>query len=95
MRIFLTSCDIDLWQVVLDGHMDPTSERHAWDDKAKKAMNALFCALSDIKYTRVSRCLMAQEISQLIEVTHEGTSQVKESKINLLTSQYEAFKMEE
>lgn len=26
MMIFLTSCDFDLWQVILDGHMDPTSE---------------------------------------------------------------------
>lgn len=37
MRIFLTSCDFDLWQVILDGHLDLTSERHTWDEKAKKA----------------------------------------------------------
>lgn len=28
-------------------------------------------------------------------MTHEGTSQVKNSKISVLTSQYEAFKMED
>lgn len=37
---------------------------------------------------------MAQEICQLLQVTHKGTSQVKESKISLLTSVDEAFKME-
>lgn len=30
----------------------------------------------------------------ILEVTHEGTNQVKESKINLLTHQYKFFKME-
>lgn len=100
MRIFLTSCDIDLWQVVLDGHMDPTSERHAWDDKANKAhtlnakaMNALFYASSEIGYTRVSRGLIGQEIWQLLEVTHEGTSKVEESQISIHTYQYETFKI--
>lgn len=60
MRIFLTFCDFDLWQVILDGHMDPTSERYTWDVKERKAhsfnakaMNYLFCALEKIEYRRV------------------------------------------
>lgn len=46
MRIFLTSSDFDLWQVILDGLMDPTSERHIWDEKAKNAyaLNAKACS---------------------------------------------------
>ncbi|KAK2967897.1 hypothetical protein RJ640_001566 [Escallonia rubra] len=32
---------------------------------------------------------------KLLEVTHEGTNQVKETKINMLVQQYEAFKMKE
>lgn len=68
MTIFLTACDFDLSQVILDGNMDPTSEKRTWDDKAKKAhalnakaMSALFCALNQTKYTKVSRCLTFQK----------------------------------
>lgn len=59
MRFFLISCDFDLWQFILDGHMDHNSESHAWDGKTKtvhavntKAMNALFCFFSETKYTK-------------------------------------------
>ena len=39
-------------------------------------------------------CKSAKQISDLLEVTHEGTSEVKRSKINLLMSKYERFEME-
>ena len=38
-------------------------------------------------------CSTAKEIRDKLEVTYEGTSRVKESKINLLVTQYEVFKM--
>ena len=38
---------------------------------------------------------MAKEIWILLEITHEGTNQVKESKINLLVHGYELFFMED
>lgn len=53
-------------------------------------MNALYCALNKTEFNTT-----AKEIYDLVEITHEGTSQVKESKINLLTHKYEVFKMEE
>ena len=37
---------------------------------------------------------MEKEICDKLKVTHEGTSQVKESKIALLSNQYEIFKMQ-
>ena len=36
---------------------------------------------------------MAKEIWDKLEVIHEGTSQVKKSKISILTHKYELFKM--
>ena len=38
---------------------------------------------------------MAKEIWKLLEVTHEGTNQAKESKINLLVYIYELFYMKD
>lgn len=101
MKIFLISCDFDLWQVVLDEDMDLKTNKGSQDEKAKKvhslnvkAMNTLFCSSCEIEYTSVSRCTSAQEIWELLTVTHEDTSQVKKSKISLLTLQCKAFKDE-
>lgn len=40
-------------------------------------------------------CFTAKKIWDKLEVTYEGTSNVKESKINFLVTQYEIFKMDE
>ena len=47
------------------------------------------------KYNRIYQCKSAKEIWRLLEITHEGTNQVKESKINLLVHNYELFSMKE
>lgn len=66
MRIFLTSSDFDLWQVVLDGHVVPKIEKGSWDGKKKKASSlnaktiiAIFYSLYETEYTRVSWCISA------------------------------------
>ena len=56
-------------------------------------MNVLFCALDKNEFNRVSICEMTFDIWHTLEVTHEGTSRVKESKINLLVHTYELFRM--
>lgn len=58
-----------------------------------RAINALFCAVDQTEFNRVSTCTTSHEVWKLLEVTHEGTTQVKESKISRLTQEYEAFKM--
>ena len=59
-----------------------------------KAMNILYCALDANEFNRISTCMSAKKIWDRLEVTHEGTNQVKESKINMLVHKYELFKME-
>ena len=59
-----------------------------------KAINTLHCALNPTEFNRISMCKIAKEIWDKLKVTHEGTSQVKESKIALLLNQYEMFKMQ-
>ncbi|KAI4387127.1 hypothetical protein MLD38_004981 [Melastoma candidum] len=46
-----------------------------------------------MEYNRISACTTAKEIWDRLILTHEGTDQVKETRINLLVQQYEAFKM--
>ena len=71
-----------------------------WDESDKKritlnakAINILFCALSMEEFNRIRTCKTAKDIWCTLEVVHEGTSQVKESKINMLVHKYELFQM--
>ena len=56
-------------------------------------MNALFCALNKNEFNRVSTYKMAFDIWHTLEITHEGTSRVKDSKINNLMHDFELFRM--
>lgn len=66
------------------------SEEEKWAHNINaKAINVLYCALNEINFNKVSLCTTTKEIYDLLEFDHEGTSQVKESEINLLTHKYE------
>ena len=56
-------------------------------------MNILFCSLDRNEFNRVSVCKSAYEIQKTLQVTHEGTSKVKQTKISILTNQFQLFKM--
>ena len=108
MKIFLQT-NYSMWKVILEGPKLPTKtvdgvimpkDEKDWtsSDIANielnaKAMNMLYCALDSNEFNRVSACETAKEIWDKLEVTHEGTNQVKESKIDMLVHKYELFKM--
>ena len=107
MSIFMRSYDYEMWDVVLDGLYLPmktctrveASKRmvRIWSEKSIsnfKAINTLHCTLNPTEFNRISTCKIVKEIWDKLKVTHEGTSQVKESKIALLSNQYEMFKMQ-
>ena len=47
------------------------------------------------EYNRICQCKSNKEIWRLLKITHEGTNQMKESKINLLVHSYEFFFMKD
>ncbi|XP_021774596.1 uncharacterized protein LOC110738494 [Chenopodium quinoa] len=68
------------------------------NDFEKKEINAtakklLVWGLGPDEHTRVMGCKTAKEIWDLLEITHEGTHEVKRSKIDILLSKYERFEM--
>ncbi|KAL5576060.1 hypothetical protein UlMin_017759 [Ulmus minor] len=107
--IFLQSMEYELWEVIEKGPYIPMNKvegslveksKSEWNDIDKKqisinakAMNILFCALSMEEFNRIRSCKTAKDIWNTLEVTHEGTNQVKESKISMLVHKYELFKM--
>jgi len=78
------------------------SDENTWSDITTKEFDAnakahyaLLQALNDDDIAMVIYCKSAYEIWTYLAVTHEGTSQVKRAKIDLLRSQYKNFNMHE
>ena len=102
MKIYLQSIGYELWNVVETKYEKPTTPFAEWTTSQRnnanldsKAMNALFCALDKNEFNRVSTATSAYDIWHTLEVTHEGTTKVKESKISVLVHRFELFKMKE
>ncbi|VFQ66088.1 unnamed protein product [Cuscuta campestris] len=109
MRIFVQSNDYDSWMVIKYGDTTPykvvdgikvpklESEFDNGDKKNvmqnSKAINYLYCAVNPDDYRKISRFKTASEMWTKLEVTYEGTSQVKDAKVDLLLHEYELFSM--
>ena len=63
-------------------------------EKGYKAKTLLVYGIGPDKFNCVSACESAKEIWDCLKIAHEGTEQIKESKIDMVTSLYENFKDE-
>lgn len=97
-----------LWLCIINGAHVPTKiigevtslkNENEFDENDKKkisldasATNILYCVLDRREFNRISSYVNAIEIWHALEITHEGTNQVKESKITMLVHSYEFSK---
>ncbi|VFQ71650.1 unnamed protein product [Cuscuta campestris] len=111
MRIFVQSNDFKIWLAIKNGDnlpmkkigdtLIPKDEDEYDEADFKKAqlnataINFLYCALNANNYQKISRCQTANQMWNKLVITYEGTPQVRESKIDLLTHEYELFAMKE
>ncbi|GJT69913.1 hypothetical protein Tco_1029199 [Tanacetum coccineum] len=78
--------DLDLWHIILND--DDLKKKLAKNNEAKMV---LYNALPKKEYERTFMCKTAKDIWQSLLITHQGNSQVKDNKIDLLVQQYEQF----
>ncbi|GJW69471.1 retrovirus-related pol polyprotein from transposon TNT 1-94 [Tanacetum coccineum] len=71
---------------------DDLKKRLAKNNEAKMV---IYNALPRKEYERIFMCNTAKEIWKTLLITHQGNSQVKDNKINLLVQQYEQFVISE
>ena len=57
----------------------------------KKAKNILTSGLSSDEFFHTARCKSVKEIWNMLEVTHEGTTDVRRARKHTLVSKYEAL----
>ncbi|XP_019244387.1 PREDICTED: uncharacterized protein LOC109224256 [Nicotiana attenuata] len=87
--------DSELWDVICDGPFVPMKAIEEGTRINFKAKKILVCGIGPDEYNRISACESAKEIWEDLQTAHEGTTQVKQSKTDMLTTEYELFKMEE
>ncbi|GJV05671.1 hypothetical protein Tco_1343327 [Tanacetum coccineum] len=63
--------------------------------KNKEAKMVIYNALPRKEYERIFMCNTEKEIWKTLLITHQGNSQVKDNKIDLLVQQYEQFVISE
>ncbi|MQL88974.1 hypothetical protein Taro_021550 [Colocasia esculenta] len=101
MEYFLQGLDYQIWSIVEEGDLLVTNERDKWteDDKKRISLNCkgksiLCCALSKKEFNRISACKSTMEMWEKQRITYEGTDKVKETRIDILVTQYERFQMQ-
>ena len=74
--------------------------RKEWSDEQskanlrnRKAITILYCGLSREEYNGIEHLRSAKEIWECLKTKHEGTSQVKNKKLQILGREYELFEM--
>ena len=98
----MQSLDENVWQAVEIGWTKPTEALTDWDDAKIKAanfnsraLNALFNAVTNEEFKKISFTEIAKEAWTILLTTFEGTKAVKYSKLQRLTMSFEVIKMED
>ncbi|XP_065631669.1 uncharacterized protein LOC136068445 [Quercus suber] len=102
MRVFLQSLDKKVWKAVEIGWTKPKEAPADWDEaKIKaanfnsKALNALFSAVTNEEFKKISSIKTTKEVWTILQTTYEGTKAIKYSKLQRLTTSFEEIKIKE
>ena len=93
MHIFIEAIDLNIWEAIEIGPYIPTmvagnttieKPREDWSEEERrlvqynlKAKNIITSALGMDEYFRVSNCKSAKDMWDTLQVTYEGTTDVK------------------
>ncbi|XP_035541467.1 uncharacterized protein LOC118344558 [Juglans regia] len=111
MKAFLKSVDERVWVSITKGWREPvviiegvqtskSVDNYSRDEISEcgwnnKGLNAIFMAVSQEEFKRISMCENCKQAWDILEVTHEGTKAVKNSKLQMLTTSFEEIRMKD
>ena len=105
MTVHIKGIDKELWKIIENGYslakatpeLALTSAQIKDNDRLEtldnKAKNILYCGLNKTEFNRISSCDNAQQIWTRLEVIHEGTTEVKKTRIRTLQHLFQNFVM--
>src|ERR1044072_2680946 len=105
---FFLGFDVDLWDIVIEGYEHPKDDEGKAISRSQmteaqmkifknhhRARTIMMNAISYAEYEKITNKETAKSTFDSLQMTHEGNSQVKETKALALIQMYEAFRMEE
>ena len=88
MKVFLQVLGEQVWQAVEVGWIKPKEASVDWDEETIKvanfnsrALNALFCGVTNEEFKKTSSIEVAKEAWTILKTTYEGTKVVKTMKL--------------
>ena len=82
-----------VWDAVDVGWTRPKATKSTWDKAAltaananSKALNAFFCGVSLDEFHKISHVTIAKEAWKILETINEGMKNVKDTKLQMLTT---------
>ncbi|KAI8550439.1 hypothetical protein RHMOL_Rhmol06G0107000 [Rhododendron molle] len=109
MKAYLKSQNNHVWLSVVNGYTESTTTvagkivrkpDESWDNtnhlKATHnscALNAIFGCVSISKFQRISTCEIAKDAWDILSITHEGNSQVRQQKLQSIITDFEMIQM--
>ena len=100
MRAFLQSLDEKVWQAMEIGWTNSTKAPVDQDDAKtratnfnSRALNALFNAIANEEFKKISSIEAAKESWPIFQTTYEGIKAIKDSKLQRLTTSFEEIEM--
>ena len=88
MKAVLQSLDEKVWQAIEIGWTKPKEAPVSWGEAKIKAanfnsraLNALFSAVTNKEFKKISSTKTAKEAWTILQTTYEGTKAVKDSKL--------------
>ncbi|XP_070005334.1 uncharacterized protein [Nicotiana sylvestris] len=93
MHDFIMAGDSELWDVICDGPYVPTKVL----EEPQFSMPKTRKEYTDVDRKAVEKNFRAKKILEIWEAlqAYEGTTQVKQSKVDMLTIEYELFRMKD
>ncbi|CAM8953272.1 unnamed protein product [Rhodiola kirilowii] len=111
MKAFLKSQDESVWEAVENGwaHPEVTEDgkvslltKDKWTEAHKnveaansREMNAIFSRVDGNNFNMISTCEIAKKAWYILQTAHEGTTKVKISRMETVTSKFENLRMQE
>ena len=88
MKVFLQALGKKVWQAVEVNWIKPKEAPVDWDEATIKvanfnsrALNALFCGVTNEEFRKISSTKFAKEVGTILETTYEDTKAIKTVKL--------------
>ncbi|CAM9000726.1 unnamed protein product [Rhodiola kirilowii] len=88
MKAFLKSHDESVWEAIENWWTHPMTIDEA-------AMNAIFSGVNRKNFKMISTCKIAKKAWDILQTAHKGTSKVKISRMEMVTSKFKNLRMQE